>query len=411
MKKVLILGGALHQVYIIKKAKEMGLYVITCDYLPENPGHKYADEYYNVSTTEPELVLELATRLKVDGVICYGSDVSAKTAAYVCEKLGLSTNPLRAVEILTRKDLFREYLQQNKFNTPEAVSFVNYKQALSALKTMEYPVIMKPVDSSGSKGVNKIGSKLEAELHLAEFVEEALLYSKEKKGIIENFIEKQGAQISGDIFVVDGKIVFWSFGNEYYSSLDIKEYVPIGEYWPLEHSKTVEERLIEELQKLITALEYKMGECNVEAIVDKEGKVYIIELGPRSGGSLIPQLIQYTTGTNLLEYIVWASIGESCAELSQQESKGYWANYNIPSAMSGVLEEIWIQPDFKEQHVVEFVTEHKKGDSVKKFQNGSDAVGLVIMRFENKRDMDYCLENITEYIKVTCVRDELGKIS
>lgn len=400
MKRILILGGALHQIYIIQKAKAMGLYVITCDYLPGNPGHAYADEYYNISTTEPELVLELAKKLKVDGVICYGSDVSAKTAAYVCEALGLPTNPLKAVEILTRKDLFREYLQNNSFHTPKAHSFFTYEQACEIVSVMEYPVIVKPVDSSGSKGVNKISSKEEGQQCLNQCVEDALRYSKEKKGIIEQYIERKGSQISGDIFVVNRKIVFWSFGNEYYSSLDIKEYVPIGEYWPLEHDEETEKKLIEELQKLISRLEFQMGECNVEAIVDEKGQVYIIELGPRSGGSLIPQLIQYTTGVDLLDYIVLSALGEDCTRLSQTKSNGFWANYNIPAAEDGILEEVWIEPEFKKKHVVEFVTEYRKGDSVKKFENGSDAVGLVIMMFRNKQEMRYYLENITTYIWV-----------
>ena len=88
-----MLGGSLYQVYAIKEAVKMGYYVITCDYLPNNPGHQYAHEYYNVSTTDKEAIYELAKRLQVDGVVAYASDPAAPTAAYVCEKLGLPTSP------------------------------------------------------------------------------------------------------------------------------------------------------------------------------------------------------------------------------------------------------------------------------------------------------------------------------
>ena len=107
-----MLGGSLYQVYAIKEAVKMGYYVITCDYLPNNPGHQYAHEYYNVSTTDKEAVYELAKRLQVDGVVAYASDPAAPTAAYVCEKLGLPTSPYNSVEILSQKDLFRRYLFQ-----------------------------------------------------------------------------------------------------------------------------------------------------------------------------------------------------------------------------------------------------------------------------------------------------------
>ena len=149
MKKVLMLGGSLYQTYAIKEAKRLGYYVITCDYLPDNPGHKFADEYYNVSTTDKQAVLELAERLKVDGVVAYASDPAAPTAAFVCEKLGLPTSPYESVEILSNKDLFRNFLQKNGFNCPKAKGFTNYEDALSSIDEFTFPVMIKPVDSSG----------------------------------------------------------------------------------------------------------------------------------------------------------------------------------------------------------------------------------------------------------------------
>ena len=101
-----MLGGSLYQVYAIKEAVKMGHYVITCDYLPNNPGHQYAHEYYNVSTTDKEAIYELAKRLQVDGIVAYASDPAAPTAAYVCEKLGLPTSPYTSVEILSSDDIW-----------------------------------------------------------------------------------------------------------------------------------------------------------------------------------------------------------------------------------------------------------------------------------------------------------------
>ena len=123
MKRVLMLGGSIYQTYAIKAARDMGHYVITCDYLPSNPGHKLAHEYHNVSTTDKEAVLRLARELKVDGVVAYASDPAAPTAAYVCEQLGLPTSPYKSVEILSKKHLFRRYLAENGFNVPKARSY------------------------------------------------------------------------------------------------------------------------------------------------------------------------------------------------------------------------------------------------------------------------------------------------
>ena len=204
MKKILMLGGSLYQVYAIKEAVRLGFYVITCDYLPENPGHQYAHEYYNVSTIDKEAVLELAKKLQVDGIVAYASDPAAPTAAYVCEKLGLPTSPYKSVEILSNKDLFRDFLQKHGFACPKAMGFTTYEDALAHIHEFQLPVMVKPVDSSGSKGINKMTDKSQ----LKGFVEDALHYSRSKRFLIEEFIVKKGHQISGDAFSVDGKLVF-----------------------------------------------------------------------------------------------------------------------------------------------------------------------------------------------------------
>src|SRR5690606_37329036 len=104
VKKILMLGGSYAQIPAIKTAKTLGFYVITCDYLPDNPGHVYADEYHNVSTTDKESVLELADRLGVDYVMSYASDPGAPVAAYVADRLGLPGSSYQSVRILSEKD-------------------------------------------------------------------------------------------------------------------------------------------------------------------------------------------------------------------------------------------------------------------------------------------------------------------
>ena len=153
MKKILMLGGAMQQIPAIQKAKELGFYTITCDYLPENPGHKLADEYHNVSTTDKEAVLALAQALQIDGIVAYASDPAAPTAAYVSEKMGLPGNPYDSVEILTHKDLFRDFLKNNGFFTPQAGGYSSLEEAAADIDRFNFPVMVKPVDSSGSKGV------------------------------------------------------------------------------------------------------------------------------------------------------------------------------------------------------------------------------------------------------------------
>lgn len=123
MKRILFLGAAPTQIPPIRYALSQGHYVITCDYLPDNPGHRFAHEWHDVSTTDKEAVLTLARRLKIDGIVAYASDPAAPTAAYVGNALGLPSNPYEAVLTLARKDLFRAFLKKHGFNVPCSKSF------------------------------------------------------------------------------------------------------------------------------------------------------------------------------------------------------------------------------------------------------------------------------------------------
>lgn len=396
MKKILMLGGSLYQTYAIKEAVRLGYYVITCDYLPNNPGHKFANEYYNVSTTDKDAVLALARKLKVDGVVAYASDPAAPTAAYVCEQLGLPTSPFKSVEILSKKDLFRKYLTENGFNVPKARGYTKYEDALADIDNFKLPVMVKPVDSSGSKGINKLTDWTQ----LRTFVDDALSYSRDKRFLIEEFIEKKGYQISGDAFSVDGKLVFHCFGNEYYSNKVSKNFAPLGECWPFMMDKKYIDILEQDLQRLISSLNMKSNAYNVEAIVGQDDKVYILELGARSGGSLIPQITEYATGVNMVTYVIKAAMGEDCSELKMKEVHGCWSNYMVHSNTTGRFSDIWVDEKFKRNNLVEYVTDIKVGDKVHKFRDAQDCIGELIIKYENPTQMFEMIENMDDYIKI-----------
>ncbi len=391
-----MLGGSLYQTYAIKEAVKMGYYVITCDYLPSNPGHQYAHEYFNVSTTDKEAVLALAKRLNVDGIVAYASDPAAPTAAYVCEKLGLPTSPYKSVEILSKKHLFRKYLVEHGFNVPYAKSYTSYEDAEKDIDSFKLPVMVKPVDSSGSKGINKLVDKKQ----LKTFFEDALSYSHEKKVIIEEFIEKEGPQISGDAFSVEGELVFHCLGNEFYSTKVDKDFAPLGECWPTIMPQSVIDQLAQDLQRLISSLGMKSTAYNVEAIYGKDGKVYILELGARSGGSLIPQITALATGVDMVPYVIKAAMGEDCSELKMAPVKGCWSNYMVHSNSTGKFLSIDFDNYFKKKHIVDWVTDIKKGDFIHKFRDAQDCIGELILRYENKTEMFEVIQNVDKYIHI-----------
>lgn len=386
----------MYQTYAIKEAVKLGYYVITCDYLPDNPGHKFAHEYHNVSTTDKDAVLNLARELKVDGIVAYASDPAAPTAAYVSEKLGLPTSPYKSVEILSKKHLFRQYLMEHGFNVPKAKSYRTYEEAVKDIDSFHLPVMVKPVDSSGSKGINKLTDKTQ----LKAFVEDALSYSRDKIFLIEEFIVKNGPQISGDAFSVDGKLVFHCLGNEFYSTKVDKDFAPLGECWPTVMPQEVIETLTEDLQRLITSLGMKSNAYNVEAIYGEDGKVYILELGARSGGSLIPQVTALATGVDMVPYVIKAALGEDCSDLKMAPVMGYWSNYMAHANETGKYVGIEYDEDFKRNHLVDFVTDIKEGAPVHKYRDAQDCVGELVLKYDNPKQMNEVIENMDKYVHI-----------
>lgn len=398
MKKVLLLGGSLFQVPSITTAKEMGYYTIVCDYLPDNPGQHYADEFYSVSTTDKQAVLALARRLSIDGIVCYASDPAAPTAAYVAEQLGLPTSPYASVELLSNKDKFRAFLAEHGFHVPKArgYAYEEFPKMMEELGEFTFPIMVKPVDSSGSKGVKKIDSPDQ----LREAVDAAMAYSRCKRFIIEEYVEKYGYQIAGDGFSVDGKLVFRCFANEHFDASGINPYVPIGESWPYTMPQRVHDKLHAEIQRLLTLLDMKTQAYNFDARIDEQENVYLMEVGPRNGGNLIAQVTDYATGVDMVKYTIKAAMNEDCSDLHMVEPKGFWSNYMIHSLNDGRLKEVWIDDDFRKNNLVEFQMQAKPGDKIQAFTGSNQTLGTMILKFASEEEMLEKMDHMENWVKV-----------
>ncbi len=396
MKKLLILNGSYTQIRAIKKAREMGHYVITCDYLEHNPGHQYANEYHNISYTDKEAVLALAEKLQIDGITCYTSEPAAKTAAYVAEKLGLPTNPYKSIEILSNKDMYREFLKENNFSVPRAKGYSSFEEARDAFHHFNMPVVIKPVDSSGSRGISKLNS---IEL-LQEKVENALSFSRVKRFVIEEYIEKKGYFITGDGFSVDGKLVFRSFANGHQDPTGINPFVPTGISWPYNMPDRIQNKIHDEVQRAWNLLNMKTGPVHFDFFIDEEENIYLNELVARHGGCLISQVTELSTGIDLVEYTIKAALDEDCSDLKIVDSKGYWSIYLIHSQKNGKFKNIEIHNEIKECNFVEYHPIVNEGDSITAFTGGNAVIGILILKFSSKNEMLEKMENMHHWIKV-----------
>lgn len=385
MKKILLLGGSTQQIPAIEYANMQGYYTVLCDYLADNPGQDYAKKFYCVSTTDKDAILEVAKNEKVDGVVAYASDPAAPTAAYVAEKLGLPTNPYKSVETLAFKDKFRGFLRENKFNCPKANSFSSLESAKEEINQFTFPVMVKPIDSSGSKGVSKV-EKVE---DFEEAYKIALDNSRGKNIIVEEFIEQDhDYMIGGDCFVLDGEVVYWGFLN-CHRDPKVNALVPVGKSYPLLISEDRIKQVKREIQRVVDLLHIEFGGFNVEAMIDSKERVFLIEMGPRNGGNMIPDFLKMIHGVDLIGATVEVAMGNRNFQIEQKSNSGFYATHNLHTDKDGLFQTVQYKNGIEDKILKEVIYK-KNGDRVQYFDGANKAIGIVFFKFDTQEEqMDF----------------------
>ena len=395
MKKLLLLGGLRYLIPVIKEAKNLGYYTITCDYLPENIAHSYSDEYHNISITDREAVLALARSLQIDGILSFAVDPGVVTAAYVAEKMGLSGCPLKSVEILQNKGLFRAFLAKHNFTVPKAKTFRTIFEASNEIDKFNLPVIVKPVDAAGSKGVSKVQAV--EELHTA--VKYAIKHSLSETFIIEEFIDANGNPSDSDCFSIDGKLEIVTFSNQYFNKDSNNPFTPSAYSWPSNISNINKNELKSELQRIVTLLGLKTSIYNIEVREGKDGKAYIMEMSPRGGGNRLSEMLKYATNLNLIGYAIRGAMGENLQIPEKLTYQGNWVELILYSNKEGHFKNLEIDPMIKE-FLVEKDLWIKEGDKVFPFLSANYAIGTLVFNFREKKQIEDLIKNREKLISV-----------
>lgn len=396
MKKLMILGGSRYALPVIKAAQNLGIYVITCDYLPDNIAHKYSDEYCNVSIIDKEKTLEAAKKCGIDGIMSFACDPGVVTAAYVAEQMGLpNVGPYESVCILQNKGRFREFLKENGFTVPTAKGYKNIEKALADVDIFHWPVIVKPTDSAGSKGVSRVDNPE----NLKESIETALSFSHSDEFIIEDFITQQGYSSDTDSFSIDGELKFVSFNCQHFDAEAKNPYTPAAYSWPSSMTTEHQEELKNEIQRLLKLLKMNTAVYNIETREGTDGKAYIMEVSPRGGGNRLSECLRYATGVDMITNMVKYSVGLPIEEITQKPYDGCWAEIVLHSDKPGIFKDLWIADEIK-ANVIERDLWIEEGTQVGGFTAANEAIGTLILKLDSQEKIEEVLKNQSKYVKV-----------
>lgn len=401
--KILILGGGFQQLPAIRKAHELGLTVLLADYLPDAPGRREADQSFLISTRDRDKILELARKEAVDGILAFASDPAEETAAYVAEKLGLPGGMYAAAGILGNKRKFREFLAMHRIPAPRHFP-MNYPES-----DLPYPVVVKPLDSSGSKGVTILRSYDAGRLLRAYQV--AVSCSLSGQAMAEEYIAYGYRHlIGGDVIVRGGNVILYGLMDCIRE--DGKNLVPCGKIYPCGAGEEVKVRIARIMQTVIHELSITDAEMNVEFIAGKDGEVYPIEIALRCGGNGIPQLLSDATGIDWIREEVQRTLRRAnsrnansleasrfAGKLVPADLHGIYATYNLHANRPGMYAGYELHPELS-GHLYREDIFRRKGESVGAYENASGIIGILYFHFASRAEAETYLYDMSWYLQV-----------
>lgn len=391
MKSILFLDANETIVPAILYAKEIGYKVITCDNIPTHIGHKYADVSYNISTYDIDNLLEIAIKEDVCGVVYFASAHGLYGGSILIEKLNLPGITNNIEQIFSNKGVFRHFLEKNSLNYPYYIITENNQMNL---ESSQYPVIVKPVDSSGGNiGVTKV----ESNDFLQNAISEAIKSSFSHKALIERFIESD-LQINGDCLIDNGMIKFCFLGKHIFNSKE--SIVPFATvFGPDILENKVLDECKKQIQNTISLTGLKNGILNVELRIDqKDNRPYIIEINPRHSGNKIYKLMNIEYGVSFEQISVNNSIGREFHDKITQKN-GYYAYCILYSRKNGILKRVNISSKLKDVTIEKFDFK-LPNDEINEFKLLKDRVSLLLLSFHDKKEMENIVYNIEEYYQI-----------
>jgi biotin carboxylase len=367
MMKIGILGASYLQKPLVEKANEMGLET-HCFALDNEAAvcKDIAHFFYPISVLEKELILEECIRIQINGITTISTDICIPLINYIAEKLNLVANSYESGIACTNKNRMREIFFKEKLNSPKFITLDQFE--MSFLKGFKFPLIVKPTDRSGSRGVNKVSN--EKELESAYYV--AIGESIEKKVIIEEFVG--GVEVSVETISWKGKHYILSITDKVTTNAPF--FVELEHHQPSNLTIEIQNRIKENTLKALDALDIQFGASHTELKILDDGSIFFIEVGARMGGDFIgSHLVKLSTGYDFVKGVIDVALNEF--EMPNILKNNYAGVYFLSKETERIL------PYFDKKN--DFEVEKKKlSDSLVEIKNSNDRSGYLIYKAKKR---------------------------
>jgi biotin carboxylase len=368
---IMILGAGVYQLLLIKTAKEMGIKTVVVSPKGPFPGIPLADVFLDIDTTDIRRILAAAREYSISGIVTTGTDMCVPTIGAVVDALGLRGPNKQIADIASSKTTFRTFLQKSLFNFPYFVSCTCPQDVWNFHQKSTNKIVIKPDDSSGSRGVTILehGQTQEAVL---EAYRNAVKSARNGRVCAESFVE--GKEVGGEAFFLNGKLHFFTTTYKHLNGIVVQ-----GHSVPSDLSDSELMDVRDEVSRVAFKLGYENGPMNFDVIINGR-KAVILDIGLRNGGNGILDLIYHSQGINLAEWLlIYAQGGvvpeQRCFETKEISSYVFGSKQaGRLTALSGLHELIAAVPE-----VFEMYLSKKPGDHVSPFFHNANLIGYVLM--------------------------------
>ncbi|MEE0945209.1 MAG: ATP-grasp domain-containing protein [Acutalibacteraceae bacterium] len=394
MKKVLIIGAGFLQSFVIRKARELGYEVLAVDADKNAVGFKYAHKHAVINIVDEKACLEYARKENIDGVLTAATDYGVLTASFIAEQLGLNGIDYSVAKIIKNKYQVRKKLTlSGADDTGEVFQVSSVEEAEKIKNEIDYPVMVKPCDGSGSRGA----SKVEKAEDLTVACELAISNSLSRLSTVEPFIV--GNEYGVESFVKDGEI--YVLGVMKKTMTKPPFYAELGHALPNGLDKAVEEKIRNCAEKAIKTLGIDFGSVNMDLLLTENGEVHIVDIGARMGGNLIgSHIIPIGTGIDYMGNMIKAFVNDDYDFSPVNKCKD--VSTRLLALSAGVVEKL---PDFASLENENVIIEHRLnvGDEIMPYRTNLDGCGYVVCTGEGCEEK---AESIKEYIDKNIVRKQ-----
>lgn len=399
MKKIMILGAGAGQLPFINICKQKGAYVVAISPKGDYPGIKAADKFYDCDTRDKERILEIARKEHIDAITTDQTDVSVPAVAYVAEQMGLKGIGYERAIQFTDKYEMRRAAKHIGVNVPEFALAESLSEARKCIKNMEFPIIIKPTNSSGSRGVYRIDTPGDLDVYF----EKSIGFSSTKSVIVEEFIE--GREYLADGFAMNGKYINLDLGiKEYFD----KKGMYISKMCMFSSAAMVEDRVEKQVldanKKLVEGLGLEFGITHGEYIYsEKQDKVYLVEIAARGGGvylssDLTPRASGINTNEMLLNYLLRDEVAD-IDKLKLDKRVSAWRCFALKE---GIIKQIRNAAEVKEIPGVDKVCldSLKEGAHVKELSDDTTKYGPILVSGSSRRECFETLNRVENTLEI-----------